>query len=71
VAYDVYKGLLNQVEQLLPYPCTVVFTADRGFADTQLMAHLTELGWHWRIRIKGSFWVYRHGQCRCKVHRIP
>jgi len=26
-----------------------------GCADTHLMAHLTRLGWHWRLRIKGSF----------------
>ena len=71
VAYDVYKGVLNKVVELLPCQCRVVFTADRGFADTHLMQHLTALGWHWRIRIKGSFWVYRHGKQRCKVKRIP
>jgi Transposase DDE domain len=71
VAYDVYKGLLDQLKQLPPDPCTVVFTADRGFADTHLMAHLTELGWHWRIRVKGSFWVYRRGKRPCKVEFIP
>ena len=71
VAYHVYKEMLDQVAELLPCQCTVVFTADRGFADTHLMAHLTRLGWHWRMRIKGSFWVYRHGKCRCKVNRIP
>ena len=71
VAYDVYKGVLNKVVELLPFQCRVVFTADRGFADTHLMQHLTALGWHWRIRIKGSFWVYRHGKRHCKVNRIP
>lgn len=71
VAYEVYKGLLDQVAELLPVRCTVVFTADRGFADTHLMEHLARLGWHWRIRIKGSFWIYRHGKRRCKVNRIP
>jgi hypothetical protein len=71
VAYDVYKDLLNNVAQWLPGGCTVIFTADRGFADTHLMAHLTRLGWHWRIRIKGSFWVYRLGRRRCKVKRVP
>jgi Transposase DDE domain len=71
VAYDVYKALLDHVAELLPLGCTVVLTADRGFADTHLMAHLTRLGWHWRIRIKGSFWVYRYGKRRCKVNRIP
>jgi hypothetical protein len=71
VAYEVYKGLLDQVAGLLPVQCTVVFTADRGFADTHLMQHLTGLGWHWRIRIKGSFWIYRHGKRYGQVNRIP
>lgn len=71
VGYDVYKALLDDVTALLPPGCTVVFTADRGVADTHLMAHLTRLGWHWRIRIKGSFWVYRAGKRRCQVKRIP
>jgi hypothetical protein len=71
VAYDVYKALLDYVAELLPFSGPVVFTADRGFADTHLMAHLARLGWHWRIRIKGSFWVYREGKRRCKVNRIP
>ena len=71
VAYDVYKELLDKVVEWLPFGCTVVFTADRGFADTHLMQHLTGLGWHWRIRIKGSFWIYRQGKRRCKVNRIP
>jgi hypothetical protein len=35
-----------------------LFLADRGFADTQLMQHLKNLGWHWRIRIKSNFQVY-------------
>jgi hypothetical protein len=71
VAYAEYKAVLDQVAKLLPVQCTVVFTADRGFADTHLMAHLAGLGWHWRIRIKGSFWISRPGKRRCKVNRIP
>jgi hypothetical protein len=35
------------------------------------MEHLTRLGWHWRIRIKGSFWIYRQGKRHGKVNRIP
>jgi Transposase DDE domain len=71
VAFEVYKGLLDQVAIRLPVRCSIVFTADRGFADTRLMEHLTGLGWHWRIRIKGSFWVYRQGKRHSKVNRIP
>ena len=71
VAYDVYKELLDKLVEWLPCGCTVVFTADRGFADTHLMRHLTRLGWHWRIRINGSLWIYRHRTRRCQVKRIP
>lgn len=70
VSYDTYKDLLDKAVTLLPVPCTVVFLADRGFADTALMAHLHRLGWHWRLRIKTSFWLYRRGQPRCKVARL-
>jgi Transposase DDE domain len=70
VAFDAYQELLNRAALLLPRGCSVVFLADRGFADTDLMAHLQRLGWHWRIRIKSSFWLYRRGQRRCKVERL-
>jgi hypothetical protein len=40
VAYAVYQDLLDKVAELLPCRCTVVLTADRGVADTHLMAHL-------------------------------
>ena len=71
VAYGVYKDLLDQAARLLPLHCEVVLLADRGFADTRLMRHLDRLGWHWRIRIKRSFWVYHRGQRRLKVKSIP
>jgi hypothetical protein len=70
VAFEVYRDLLEQAALLLPRSCKVVFLADRGFADTELMAHLQRLGWHWRIRIKSGFWLYRPGQRRCKVERL-
>jgi hypothetical protein len=67
VAYETYQALLDKAATLLPLNCVVVFLADRGFADTALMAHATRLGWHWRIRIKGSFVVYRRGHRRLKL----
>ena len=70
VSFEAYKELLEQAALLLPRGCKVVFLADRGFADTELMAHLHRLGWHWRIRIKSSFWLYRCGRPRCKVERL-
>jgi hypothetical protein len=67
VSYDTYKDRLDRAALLLPGHCQVVFLADRGFADTELMRHLHRLGWHFRIRIKRSFWLYRRGRPRCKV----
>jgi len=58
VSFEAYKDLLEQAKARLPFACEVVFLADRGFADTQLMGHLRDLGWHWRIRIKSNFWMH-------------
>jgi len=63
VAYEDYHTLLDQAAQLLfSYHCRVIFLADRGFADTKLMRHLQQVGWHFRIRIKDNFWIYAKGQ---------
>jgi hypothetical protein len=67
VAYEAYAALLEAVPPLLPRGVKVVFLADRGFADTGVMAHLRRLGWHFRIRIKASFGVTRAGQHPGKV----
>jgi hypothetical protein len=40
VAYTVYADLLAMAASLLPLHCKVIVLADRGFADTHLMAHL-------------------------------
>jgi len=70
VAYETYRDLLDRAASLLPLGCKVVFLADRGFADIALMNQLKHLGWHWRMRIKGNFLVYRRGHRPCKVGRI-
>lgn len=67
VRHDTYAALLDAVPALLPAGVKVVFLADRGFADTELMAQVRRLGWHFRIRIKASFTVLRPGQPDCKV----
>lgn len=70
VASTVYQALLDEAAKLLPRSCKGVFLADRGFADTQLMGHLKRLGWHFRMRIKSNFWVYRPGCAPLQVGRI-
>lgn len=62
VMYTVYAPLLTYVATLLPVGAPVIFLADRGFADVLLMQHCKRLGWHWRIRIKSNFSVYRRGR---------
>ena len=71
VSFEGYSDLLEKAEKLLPTGCNVVFLADRGVADTKLMEYLSEtLHWHWRIRIKSSFLVYRRNKRRCKISSI-
>lgn len=70
VAHEVYQDLLDQAATLLPPSCQVVLLADRGFADTKLMAQLSHLGWRFRMRIKSSFWVARPGPEHIQVGRI-
>jgi hypothetical protein len=44
VAHAAYEALLDAVPPLLPPGGKVVFLADRGFADTELLAQLRRLG---------------------------
>ena len=67
VAHAAYAALLDAVPPLLPAGIKVVFLADRGFADTELLAHVRRLGWRFRIRLKATFSVLRPGQSACKV----
>jgi hypothetical protein len=71
VADDVSKDVLDQGAEWLPWRCNVVLTADRGFADTQLMAHLARWRGHGRSRLTGSLGLYRQGKRRGQVHRMP
>jgi hypothetical protein len=71
VAFETYQELLDQAaQQLFPFPCKVVLLADRGFADTELMDYLGQLGWHWRLRIKESFWIYQAGQADRQIRSL-
>ena len=58
VSFDVYQDLLEEASRHMPFTCKVIFLADRGFADTQLMRQLSKMGWHFRIRIKSNFWIH-------------
>lgn len=59
------QRVLRQAQRVLPTGAEVVLLADRGFADGKLMKYLKEtLHWHFRIRIKRSFYFEHQGQWR-------
>jgi hypothetical protein len=71
VAFETYKELLDAAANLLPAKAEVVLLADRGFADTHLMAYLTDhLHWHYRIRFKANYLLYRPGHQAIKARRL-
>src|SRR5262249_25883391 len=71
VAYERYEAWLEAVLPLVPRGGKVVFLADRGVADTALLAHLRRLRWHCPIRIKANCGVSRPGRPACKVEDFP
>jgi len=70
VAFADYAPVLRQAARLLPADWEVTFLADRGFCDEELFPLLKELGWHYRIRGKGSLLVYRKGKKGCQMARL-
>jgi hypothetical protein len=44
--------------------------AARGFAETELLAQVRRLGWHFRIRRNASLGVARAGHLSCKVEDV-
>ena len=71
VSFEAYRELLDQAAQgFFPFPCKTILLADRGFADTELMDYLSQLGWPWRLRIKESFWLYQDGQPARQVRSL-
>lgn len=65
-----YQHLLAQVAEWIPMSSKVVLLADRGFMDTQLMRLLRQLGWSFRIRIKGSVYIHRATKGKQKVKSL-
>ena len=70
MSFGSFGRLAGKVPPLVPGGVKVVLLADRGFADTQLMKLITQMGWHFRIRIKANFWVYQPDKPRCQVRNF-
>jgi len=73
IAHSDYSKLLYAAATVLPKEVEVLFLADRGFADLHLLKQLKRLKWHYRIRIKSSFYVYlgRHGHALSSYRLHP
>jgi hypothetical protein len=68
VAFSAYREMLYQAAQRLPNGIKVVLLADRGFVHIKAMAAMsTELGWHYRIRLKHDTWIWRAGKGWCQL----
>ncbi len=62
-----YQRMLAEVAEWIPDGSRVVLLADRGFMDVKLMQLARQLNWHFRIRVKGSVYVYRATHSRRTV----
>ena len=72
VAFETYKPILKDAAKCVPVGCRVILLADRGFDDIDLMRQARDLGWSFRIRVKGSLWVYRATKPALKIrHLMP
>ena len=73
VSFEQLEQVLNTARAILRRVkrCNVIFLADRGFADVNLMQRLTDSGWSYRIRIKANFGIYSPDkQLLCKVGQV-
>jgi hypothetical protein len=61
------QEMLYQACERLPQGVKVVLLADRGFVPTDcLQAMSTQMGWHYRVRLKQATWVWREGKGWCQ-----
>ena len=71
VSFIDYREMIQQAQSRLPKSATVVLLADRGFVHTELMTMLTsQLGWHYRIRIKSNTWIWKGNWCQPKSFHL-
>jgi hypothetical protein len=57
VAFEQYRGVLEQAQQVLPPGAQVTLLADRGFDHGALMRWLNRQHWQWAIRLKSDWLV--------------
>ena len=70
IAVARYQRMLAQVAAQIPATTKVVLLADRGFGHSDLMRIATQLGWHFRIRLKSDTWIYLSNGKRRQVRAL-
>lgn len=70
VAVVRYQRMLAQVAAQLPSSATVILLADRGFGHLGLMKVATQLGWHYRIRLKSDTWIHLANGQRVQIKSL-
>lgn len=69
VAFEDYRAMLHQAKGRLPTGVKIVLLADRGFIHTEMMKEITtQMGWHYRIRLKSTTWIWRNGKGWSQLH---
>ena len=70
IAVGRYQRMLAQVATQIPPTTKVILLADRGFGHIDLMKVATQLGWHFRLRLKSDTWVYLANGRRVQVKSL-
>lgn len=70
VAVARYQRMLAQVAAQIPATTKVILLADRGFGHVELMKVARQLGWHFRLRLKGDTWVHLSNGQRYQVRSL-
>jgi hypothetical protein len=65
-----YQRMLAQVAAQIPSSTKVVLLADRGFGHIDLMKIASQLGWHFRIRLKSDTVIYLANGRRHQVRTL-
>jgi len=70
IEFDKYWYIVWRAQTILFEYKRCTLLADRGFVDQKLFELVRDMGWHLRIRLKGSILVYRPGQEATKISRL-
>lgn len=62
IGFNIQKLLLESVAEMIPEGVEILLSADRFYGTAALISLCQELGWHYRIRLKGNLKVWYQGE---------